>query len=135
MDRNGESMPSLSETVLPELSLVEPGPERQRMLQEAVSGNRTRIAAFLSVIVATGLFILWDKLVASVPSRWSVYILFALCLIGFGTAVWFTWQDIRRRLRAELAKKGIPICVPCGYNLTGNVSGVCPECGTKIEAE
>jgi predicted RNA-binding Zn-ribbon protein involved in translation (DUF1610 family) len=24
-------------------------------------------------------------------------------------------------------------CQECGYNLTGNVSGVCPECGTKIE--
>ena len=126
-------MPSLRERILPELILFEPGPERQRMLHEAVSGNRTRLAAFLSVVVATGLFVLWDKLVASVPSRWSVYILFALCLIGFGIAVWFTWQDIRRRLRAELAKKGVPICVPCGYNLTGNVSGVCPECGTKIE--
>ncbi len=22
-------------------------------------------------------------------------------------------------------------CRSCGYNLTGNVSGVCPECGTK----
>jgi hypothetical protein len=24
-------------------------------------------------------------------------------------------------------------CRACGYNLTGNVSGVCPECGTKIK--
>ena len=24
------------------------------------------------------------------------------------------------------------LCYACGYNLTGNVSGVCPECGTKI---
>lgn len=23
-------------------------------------------------------------------------------------------------------------CDSCGYNLTGNASGVCPECGTKI---
>ena len=23
-------------------------------------------------------------------------------------------------------------CVECGYNLTGNVSGICPECGTPI---
>jgi predicted RNA-binding Zn-ribbon protein involved in translation (DUF1610 family) len=22
----------------------------------------------------------------------------------------------------------------CGYNLTGNVSGVCPECGTAVPA-
>jgi predicted RNA-binding Zn-ribbon protein involved in translation (DUF1610 family) len=25
-------------------------------------------------------------------------------------------------------------CRTCNYNLTGNVSGVCPECGTKIES-
>ena len=25
-----------------------------------------------------------------------------------------------------------PECGNCGYNLTGNVSGVCPECGTPI---
>jgi hypothetical protein len=24
-------------------------------------------------------------------------------------------------------------CVKCGYNLTGNVSGICPECGQPIE--
>ena len=23
-------------------------------------------------------------------------------------------------------------CQVCGYNLTGNVSGICPECGTLI---
>lgn len=25
-----------------------------------------------------------------------------------------------------------PLCKHCGYNLTGNVSGICPECGTPI---
>jgi hypothetical protein len=24
------------------------------------------------------------------------------------------------------------VCQTCGYNLTGNVSGVCPECGTNV---
>ena len=26
-------------------------------------------------------------------------------------------------------------CRKCGYNLTGNVSGVCPECGEKVKEE
>ncbi len=125
-------MPSLSERILPELILLEPGPERQRMLQQAVNGPRTRAAAFLVVVGATGLFVLWDKLVASVPSSWSLHLLSMLCLIGFGIAIWFSRQDIRRRLRAQLAKKGIPVCIPCGYNLTGNESGVCPECGSAV---
>ncbi len=33
-----------------------------------------------------------------------------------------------RRYRRR--KKGL--CITCGYDLTGNESGVCPECGTKI---
>ena len=27
------------------------------------------------------------------------------------------------------------LCLTCGYNLTGNTSGVCPECGTPMAAE
>ena len=26
----------------------------------------------------------------------------------------------------------VPHCCECGYNLTGNVSGACPECGTPV---
>ena len=36
---------------------------------------------------------------------------------------------LRRRLRAR-RHRGERLCPSCGYNLTGNVSGVCPECGT-----
>jgi hypothetical protein len=34
----------------------------------------------------------------------------------------------RRRYRRERR-----LCLHCGYDLTGNVSNVCPECGTQIE--
>ena len=27
-------------------------------------------------------------------------------------------------------RRRLGLCVKCGYDLTGNVSGVCPECGT-----
>src|ERR1044071_4354945 len=27
-----------------------------------------------------------------------------------------------------------PCCPNCGYDLTGNISGICPECGTEIHA-
>jgi hypothetical protein len=36
--------------------------------------------------------------------------------------------DGRGRARARAAKN---LCPRCGYDLTGNVSGVCPECGTE----
>ena len=35
----------------------------------------------------------------------------------------------RKRRRDRLRRQGL--CVKCGYNLTGNTSGVCPECGTR----
>ena len=34
-----------------------------------------------------------------------------------------------KRLCSDLCKG---LCLKCGYNLTGNVSGICPECGEKI---
>ena len=39
----------------------------------------------------------------------------------------------RRRLRRLLHDRGVPICVECAYDLTGNVSGVCPECGAEVQ--
>lgn len=65
----------------------------------------------------------------------------------------FTWRDITSNdmlvvaalmlllsgavLATEVQRKvqatdGPPTCDGCGYNLTGNVSGVCPECGRPI---
>ena len=38
---------------------------------------------------------------------------------------WCLRQAVRRRRRDKPAG----FCVHCGYDLTGNVSGVCPECG------
>jgi len=58
-------------------------------------------------------------------------ILWVLEALVFGSVVFLvTCQLLRRRL---------PILYPtghchrCGYDLTGNVSGVCPECGEKVQ--
>jgi hypothetical protein len=52
----------------------------------------------------------WLVFVTSVflPSRWA----------------WIRWQFRNRECR----------CPTCSYNLTGNTSGVCPECGTPVKA-
>ena len=42
--------------------------------------------------------------------------------------LWYRW-DRPHELRRQRRAKGL--CVHCGYDLTGNVSGVCPECGTR----
>ncbi len=41
--------------------------------------------------------------------------------------VWFVFRHIR-------TASDMNCCSNCDYNLTGNLSGVCPECGTTIEA-
>lgn len=40
------------------------------------------------------------------------------------------------RLAYRRLRRGTePRCGQCGYNLTGNVSGVCPECGVGIDSD
>lgn len=45
-----------------------------------------------------------------------------VCLILLGSALWF------------FGSRAVPgFCRKCGYDLTGNASGRCPECGTPAE--
>ena len=63
----------------------------------------------------------------TVASLWLPYwiLVFALAILPL---LWL-W---RRRRRMALERVGC--CATCGYNLTGNVSGICPECGKAISA-
>jgi len=53
-----------------------------------------------------------------------------LGFVFFGTYAMKMWS---RYLVRELRIKARQ-CVHCSYDLTGNASGVCPECGAKITA-
>ncbi len=55
---------------------------------------------------------------------WGASSMFFAIVIGVPTAC--LWLVDRRR--------PLPGHCPCGYDLTGNVSGVCPECGRKLPA-
>ena len=68
---------------------------------------------------------IWLPAHNATSSGWTAYSLplwIPLLLIAFPTAI-IWWRDRR-----------IPPghCQHCGYSLTGNTSGVCPECGTAI---
>ncbi len=39
----------------------------------------------------------------------------------------------RRHLRTELVTRGVPVCVPCGYDLRGLPEPRCPECGAAFD--
>ena|GEM_PF-2001605 len=49
--------------------------------------------------------------------------------IGMAMIVW----GLCRLLRGKIFLQDGTVCTTCAYNLTGNTSGVCPECGVKIQ--
>jgi len=60
------------------------------------------------------------------PSQiWAFVPLWLVFLVSGGPAMYLTWLDHRHRPGT---------CQVCAYNLTGNVSGRCPECGTEISS-
>ena len=63
---------------------------------------------------------------------WMLMVSFVIPLIvAVVLAAYPTIAFIRGPLRRwRRRRKGL--CLKCGYDLTGNVSGVCPECGTRL---
>ncbi len=67
----------------------------------------------------------WFFVGAPYTLAWTLLVA-AVCGVAFGIV----------SLREALRKKIPPgCCQHCGYNLTGNVSGTCPECGATLERE
>lgn len=51
--------------------------------------------------------------------------------LATGVFIAHWWAVMTGRVSTELCPEG-PLCSHCGYNLTGNVSGRCPECGELV---
>ena len=64
------------------------------------------------------------------PTSAGVATILAMAAAGAALQCWSWWTSVRPRdqyVRQQLSGR----CAECGYDLTGNVSGVCPECGTR----
>jgi hypothetical protein len=57
----------------------------------------------------------------------------ALLLVATAAPICRLSARIRRQVRALRTPAGY--CTECGYNLTGNESGKCPECGTPLNKQ
>jgi hypothetical protein len=57
-----------------------------------------------------------------------------LALAGTSAGMFLCYAVARRGYRLRLEALDTPDCATCGYNLTGNQSGICPECGVRIES-
>jgi len=70
-------------------------------------------------------------------SRWPVFWWFSCPAMLPLTPVWMPLVAalIPTGLLCSRSRRFPPgHCQKCGYNLTGNVSGVCPECGERVRA-
>ncbi len=60
------------------------------------------------------------------------FLAWTLTILSFGAPVFAYFWCRRYVAWCNRHIPPAPRCVECGYNLTGNVSGVCPECGERI---
>ena len=55
---------------------------------------------------------------------------------GHSKDPWGEFLDVKINapgiLRKQLRRRKKGLCLKCGYDLTGNTSGACPECGERI---
>jgi hypothetical protein len=98
---------------------VEPDAETRAWIDRAKAANQNymRVAALVRTMPVT------PRVSYDLP------LLFAAALAAALPAIWTvtTIRRLRRRRQHEC-------CLACGYNLTGNTSGVCPECGAACKA-
>lgn len=81
--------------------------------------------AWVSILVSADILF---ALGANVPEA----VLIALGCVVLVVGAWFPAKFIYREIRWREAEVEDAFCSNCDYNLSGNVSGICPECGEPI---
>ena len=96
------------------------------------------LVSVLRLLAALGVHVIWRIFCALLLIAPCINLLVLLVINGRATRA---LKDAGLRVGLmgvrddELLKKlSVHLCRQCGYDLTGNVSGVCPECGTAISA-
>jgi hypothetical protein len=130
---------------IPELAEI-PRKERGQIVRAAASGKLGRSPMFwvgilvmvLGMIVASFGAIAVSRLgffPGATPGQSISYIVLAcmlaqpLTLLAVIVGNQFIFRALLPHVRAHLKT----YCPACGYNLTGNLSGTCPECGQAVE--
>ena len=101
-------------------------------------GSGSRLARVATIVAVAGIcaFIL-QVLVASGVAVPVTKPLFAATLLLF--LILWIWAAVetnisRARRSRDRARRIEGKCIACGYDLTGNASGICPECGRPTPA-
>jgi hypothetical protein len=83
---------------------------------------RRRVVIFVALSAVAWLALSAAALNGLLPTPYM-----ALALFGVVAALFYAFLE--RPSRLSIARRAAGLCLKCGYDLTGNVSGVCPECG------
>ncbi len=62
-----------------------------------------------------------------------VYVFICVCAIAKTLVLLANRETVRNRIREMIGELHIQICYECGYDLSGNVTGICSECGTHLK--
>jgi hypothetical protein len=127
---------------LPEFANV-PKKERTRLWRRALRKALDWRYWATMVVVVAAVGALSGAMWATLPLRLTALglrgptaggvVMAASWLLGWGVGLLgfqVTWRRALPHLRAELLAAGR--CLGCGYDLTGNASGACPECGAAV---
>ena len=128
-----------SQGLLPKLQFL--GRKRKsRLMRQVFPSRHSQLAlglmigalAFAGGIVAAGL----TRHVAPKLTGIARLIVFAAVYVvivaaALGIFAHYVTKRLKPRLLSELRRRGL--CHECGYDLSGNTSGVCPECGAAVE--
>ena len=93
---------------------------------------------WLTALVLSGLYMTATALVIWTMQRfgspdWVRHVAAGCCWVVISGVVWRLFRHrTRHHLRERLVQLGVPICIPCGYDLRGSTDR-CPECGTTFE--
>jgi len=99
--------------------------DRHRIVAPWIIG----LGAFSVTLVFGGqaIFRVWSAFEGQTPAVVNNSLFYAMFAAPVAGILGYVLQ--RMRLPPQYAP---PQCLKCGYDLTGNVSGRCPECGTPI---
>ncbi len=96
-----------------------------------------RLSRWVAVLLSFIAFVVVFEVVAIIPLMYLSYVLgeemaaVLSCILSLPLAYYVArkfYNAIRWKRCQGLTKE----CQNCSYNLTGNVSGICPECGTPV---
>ena len=92
--------------------------------------GRSLLVGLFFAGVAMGIIAQWTP--------WQFTLAAGSCVLAGAFVLWFQFEFLRIRsaLRAHLKQalqgQRLPVCLSCGYNLTGTTGDRCSECGASV---